>query len=390
MTRTPWMDRVTDIIHSPPGKVSPPGLSAVLETLSRGYAAAAVLRSTAFEGALRRRRRRLPIPVVSVGNLTVGGTGKTPIVAYLAEVLAAAGRRPAIVSRGYRGGLERHGGVVSDGRRVLREASDAGDEPFMLALQLPGVPVAVGRDRFSTGCRVIAAASPDVVLLDDGFQHLQLARDVDILLLDAQYPFGNGHVLPRGPLREPVTACRRASAVVFTRADQGVAHGRLSSGAAVGGKPAFRAVHRTILLCVSGDVTPPFAKAPLAPVPGDTLRGRRVVAFSGIADNGRFLGSLTRLGASVVSFAGFRDHHHYRRDDVSRLLRQTDANRADAMVTTEKDCYRLLSRFPEFCRRLTVVGVRIDFPEDAEAFRKWLLDRLPETAPATGRPPRCG
>ena len=388
MTKTPWMDRVTGIIHSPPGKAAPSGLATVLKMVSRGYAAATGLRAAAFEGAVR-RRRRLPIPVVSVGNLTVGGTGKTPMVAYLAEILSAAGRRPAIVSRGYRGGLERHGGVVSDGRRVLRDASDAGDEPFMLALQLPGVPVSVGRDRHAAGCRVVSLGSPDVVLLDDGFQHLQLARDVDLLLLDARYPFGNGYVLPRGPLREPVTARRRASAVIFTRADQDMAHGLLSNGTAFGGKPAFRAVHRTILLRTSGGVTPPFTRAPLAAVPGDTLRGRRVVAFSGIADNTRFLDSLEQLGASVVSFSGFRDHYHYRQDDVSRLLRENDVNRADAMVTTEKDCYRLLPRFPEFCRRLTVAGVRIDFPDDADAFRKWLLGSLSGTASAPGHP-RCG
>ena len=381
-----WIERVIDIIHSPPGKGPVPGWAAVLKMLSKGYGAAAALRSAAFQSALR--RRRLPVPVVSVGNLTVGGTGKTPMVAYLARALASAGRRPAIVSRGYRGGLEKHGGIVADGRRVLADAAAAGDEPFMLALQLPGVAVAVGRDRYAAGCRVLAAASPDVVLLDDGFQHLQLARDVDILLLDARYPFGNGHVLPRGPLREPVAASRRADAVIFTRSDHGVAQGFLPDGMGFDRKPAFRAVHHTTLLHTAGDLAPPFTGALLTSVPMDTLEGRRVVAFSGIADNTRFLRSLAQLGASVVSFSGFGDHHQYSPREVSDLLRQHDVHRADAMVTTEKDFHRMLSRFPAFCGRLMVVGVRIGFPEDAEAFQKWLLGRLPEASAADRR--RCG
>ncbi|MFN2165764.1 MAG: tetraacyldisaccharide 4'-kinase, partial [Anaerolineae bacterium] len=193
---------MTGIVHSPPGHASPAGLAQVLKVLSLGYGALVRLRSAAYAGS--RRRRRLPVPVISVGNLTVGGTGKTPMIARLAASLLAAGRRPAIVSRGYRGGLEKTGGIVSDGHRLLQDAAAAGDEPFMLAMQLPGVPVAVGRDRYEIGRRVIRALSADVILLDDGFQHLRLARDVDILLMDARRPLGNGHVLPRGPLRVTV------------------------------------------------------------------------------------------------------------------------------------------------------------------------------------------
>ncbi|MFH1980550.1 MAG: tetraacyldisaccharide 4'-kinase [Pseudomonadota bacterium] len=377
-----WMKTVTGIIHSPPGAAVPAGRAGALQLLSRGYAAITALRSAAYDGPWRHRRRRLPVPVISVGNLTVGGTGKTPMVAYLAGILAAAGCRPAIVSRGYRGGLEKRGGIVSDGRRILENAAAAGDEPFMLAMQLPGVPVAVGRDRYAIGCRIATDLRPDVILLDDGFQHLRLARDVDILLADARYPLGNGYVLPRGPLREPAAAARRAHGIVFTRSEHGVSPGFLRGGAAFGGKPAFCAIHQPAVFRATGARRASDATGNLAPAPPDALRGRRLVAFAGIADNARFLESLDVLGGAVVSFSGFPDHHDYTAGQLSDLRRQVEAAGADALVTTEKDFYRLLPNAPEVCRQLTVVGVRLGFPKDADRFAGWLAGRLAEQLPA--------
>ena len=304
------------------------------------------------------------------------------MVAHLARVLSNAGCRPAIVSRGYRGALEKRGGIVSDGRQILENAAAAGDEPFMLAMQLPGVPVAVGRDRYAVGCRIAAALSPDVILLDDGFQHLQLVRDVDILLADARYPIGNGHVLPRGPLREPAGAARRAHAIVFTRSEHGVATGFLTNGTAFGGKPAFCAVHQPVLFHVSGGLHDANAFGKLVPAPPDVLRDRRVVAFAGIADNGRLLQSLKTLGVAVAAFSGFPDHHTYTAGQISELIGRVDAVGADALVTTEKDFYRLLPAAPEACRQLTVVGVRLALPTDATRFDRWLAGRLAPQVPA--------
>ncbi|MCF8080795.1 MAG: tetraacyldisaccharide 4'-kinase, partial [Desulfobacterales bacterium] len=147
---------------------------------------------------------RCSCPVVSVGNLTIGGTGKTPMVVYLARRLVAAGKRPAVVSRGYRGASETTGGIVSDTSRILLPAEAAGDEPWLIANLLKGVPVVVGKDRCRAARIAQRAFSPDVILMDDGFQHLRMRRSLDLLLLDAAHPFGNGRIFPRGTLREPI------------------------------------------------------------------------------------------------------------------------------------------------------------------------------------------
>ena len=172
----------------------------------------------------RLKSHRLPCPVISVGNLTLGGTGKTPLVIHLAEKIQGMGYRPVILSRGYKGLAEKGGAVVSDGRNLLCDARQAGDEPYLMAILLPTVPVVVGRHRYRAGMDAIRRFQPDIILLDDGFQHLQLKRDLNLLLLDAQNPFGNRYLFPRGTLREPEVSLLGADAVVLTRS--GPARGR--------------------------------------------------------------------------------------------------------------------------------------------------------------------
>lgn len=150
------------------------------------------------------RPKHLPCPVLSIGNLVAGGTGKTPLTAFLAQHLRAAGCRVAILSRGY-GGRASGINVVSDGQRIFLKPPQAGDEACLLAQKLPGIPVVTGADRFQAGLQAWERFHPDLFLLDDGFQHFQLYRDLDVVLLDAARPFGNGRLLPRGPLREPIS-----------------------------------------------------------------------------------------------------------------------------------------------------------------------------------------
>ncbi|MBI5810633.1 MAG: tetraacyldisaccharide 4'-kinase, partial [Deltaproteobacteria bacterium] len=169
-----------------------------LYLLSILYGASVRMRASLFAIGLI-KTKRLPCRVVSIGNLTVGGSGKTPMVMHMADILQKKGRRVVILCRGYKGSAK---GVnaVSDGRTVLLGYKEAGDEPYLLARRLKGVPVVVGRDRYKSGLYAIEAFSPDVILLDDGFQHIRLARDVNILLVDSKEGFGNGHLLPRGLL----------------------------------------------------------------------------------------------------------------------------------------------------------------------------------------------
>ena len=166
-----------------------------------------------------RNARRMPIPVISVGNITAGGTGKTPCILKLAEMLHKKGHHPAILSRGYKSGLEKVGGVVSDGRSLRISQKLAGDEPYMMALKIPDVPVLVGRNRIISAEKAIKLGA-DILLLDDGFQYWDMKRDLDIVLIDCTNPFGYGYSLPRGLLREPMEALRRAHTFILTKSEQ--------------------------------------------------------------------------------------------------------------------------------------------------------------------------
>ena len=227
-----------------------------------------------------RRRERLPIPVVSIGNLTTGGTGKTPMTQMLCRRLTASGRRVAVLSRGH-GGKGQGVRLVSDTHgNIARSAADAGDEPLLLAQALPGVPVLVGKDRRQSGREALRRFGLDALVLDDGLQYWQLARDLDIVLLDARRPFDNGWPLPRGLLREPARHLARAGIVVVTRADTLDALGRaaLTARAAAFAPAAeiFFARHTPIGLVPVG-----VFGAPVLPL--DALQGRRVLAWSAIA-----------------------------------------------------------------------------------------------------------
>lgn len=308
-------------------------------------------------------------PVVSVGNLTVGGTGKTPLVIALGEALLARGVDVAVLSRGYGGGLERVGGLVSDGsgRRPL-DWTDAGDEPALIARRLPRAAVIVGRDRASAWSRFGRARPPGVCVLDDGFQHLAIARDEDLLVLDATESYADAALLPRGRLREPLNALARASAVVVTRVDQ----------AAPGAVDAIEALVRR----VGSDVPlfyARFALSGLAAVgaggtaPLDRLAGARVVAVAGIGRFESFVALLERAGAKVVAAMRFRDHHPYRCADVDAVRARCRSVGADFAVTTEKDAVKLEA---QVAPGDTVWAVRMDVRvEDALAWSTW-IDRV--------------
>jgi tetraacyldisaccharide 4'-kinase len=271
--------------------------------------------------------RKVSVPVVSVGNVTLGGTGKTPVVAWLAVQLGAMGRKPAIVSRGY-GGVAGRGPVfVSRGDGPLCDAHQAGDEPVQLATGLPGVRVVVGSDRWA-GAAAAAADGADVVVLDDGFQHRRLARDLDIVLIDASNPFGNEHVIPAGRLREPLHALGRAQVVLITRARPDTEYPRIESVVRRYRPDAtiLHAGHRSVGF-VDADgrgVSPPA----------------RALAFCGIGNPSRFQVDLRELGVDVVAFRAFRDHHVYTGAELEELQRAARSRDA-VLVTTDKDLVRI-------------------------------------------------
>lgn len=299
-------------------------------------------------------RVRLACPVISVGNLVVGGSGKTPIVASLARTLQAWGERPAVLSRGYARRRDADGVlVVSDGSRVLVPVEESGDEPLMLARALPGVPVLVSRDRQLAGVLAERRFAATVLLLDDGFQHLQLARTVDLLLVAPADL--DDRVLPSGRLREPLDAARAADACLV--------HGTPDDAVRVKNALGVEAVFT---------VTRRFH--PIRSIGGAPVEGRRALAVAGIARPERFFAALAENGLDVAGTMAFPDHHWFTAADVSRAIERAQAVDADVVVTTEKDAVRL-ERMVAGGTPWAVLPMEAAI-EPAAEFESWLRARL--------------
>jgi tetraacyldisaccharide 4'-kinase len=307
--------------------------------------------------------RRLPCRVISIGNLTLGGTGKTPIVEVVAGLLQQEGLRVCVLSRGY-GGKARSGiTVVSDGERCLVPPEVAGEEPVLLAEHLAALPVIVGKDRYAAGMLAIERFGADAIVLDDGFQHVQLARDLDILLLDASHPFGNGRVFPRGELRERPSAVARADAIVLTRWEAAAAPSRLIPSLSRLTLPLFCSQHRPLDLRVLSD-------GHILPL--TSLKGRRLVAFCGIGTPRHFRLTLQRLGAEIVAFVAFPDHHPYRPSDIEHLIGIATQHGADSLVTTEKDGV-WLRRLAPLAGQVWELRIRATIVEQEAAWKALIL-----------------
>jgi tetraacyldisaccharide 4'-kinase len=299
-------------------------LVGALSPFSLFYRAAVSLRARAYAGGLL-SVRRLDRPVISVGNLTAGGTGKTPVAALVAQMLMDSGHRVALLSRGYGGTREGSPALVSDGTRIFLSAAEAGDEPVLLCRRLPGLMAAVGADRFQAGLLLRESLDPDVFILDDGFQHLGLYRDLNILLLDCRRPFGNGKLLPAGLLREPPAAAARADLVIFTRCAE-------QPPASLGGIPACGASHR-----LAASVSTPSGEEPRL----DALKGKRALAFAGIADPGGFFSLLREEGIDLAATLPLRDHERYTQPVLDSIRKTAQSSGAEIFITTEKDAVKL-------------------------------------------------
>jgi tetraacyldisaccharide 4'-kinase len=305
------------------------------------------------------RAQSLGRPVISVGNLVVGGSGKTPVVAALARLLIEKGERPAILSRGY-GRRRREDGVlvVSSPERVLEPAERSGDEPQMLARALPGVPVLVSPNRHLAGTLAERRFGCTVHLLDDGFQHVQLRRDIDLLLMTKGDL--DEHVLPSGRLREPLVAARSADAVLVT----GTEDDAQEVAATVGIDVAFR-------------VVPQFGQPRAIDANGGgaaALPGRRAVAVAGIARPERFFAAARAEGWELLREIPYRDHFWFGARDVERIAAAAVGAGADVILTTEKDAMRLavVPQAPPVWAYLPM-SVTI---EPAARFSEWLEQKL--------------
>jgi tetraacyldisaccharide 4'-kinase len=307
------------------------------------------------------RRRRLNRPVVSVGNVALGGTGKTPLVAHIARLLLDAGHRPAILTRGYARAHPADGvTVVSDGTRLVADLDRAGDEPLMLARQLPTVPVLVSGDRYLSGRLAERHFGCTVHLLDDGFQHFQLERDVDLVLVSGD-DLARPVTLPSGRLREPLDVVRGASAIIVS--DVEAAQVEAASGA-LGVSTVFRLTRE------AGPARPADPGGRTVPA----AAGTRVLAVAGLARPGRFFADLGRQGWTVAGTLRFGDHHRYTRADLDRIATAMRAAGAALIVTTEKDLVRML-RLRPLPAPVWWMPLRVGV-EPAAEFAAWLTQRL--------------
>ena len=282
------------------------------------YSCGAFLKNWCFDSCLR-RPNRAALPVISVGNLTTGGTGKTPTVAWLIHWLQSQGLRPGIVSRGYRS---------LDGQ--------ANDEKLLLDSLCPGVPHLQNRDRVAATRQIASDQVCDVIVLDDGFQHRRLHRDVDLVLIDALQPWGYHHLLPRGLLREPVSSLKRASAILLTRTDQASPPQLAEIQRRVESVTAAPFVHghfETVCLVNSHGEA----------IPIESLRDRRMFAFAAIGNPAGFRRTLIGNGVSVDNdrFQTFPDHHHYSRRDLIQIEQSALRQNATCLLTTHKDLVKI-------------------------------------------------
>lgn len=308
---------------------------------------------------------KLPCRVISIGNMTVGGTGKTPMAIHAASVLRASGKKCVILSRGYKRDSKGMM-VVSDMNELLLDASAAGDEPYLMAKRLGDVPVIVAEDRVKAGRYAVTKFSPDYIILDDGYQHRRLVRDVNILLVDAKEGFGNGRLLPAGILREPLSGIRRAS---FALVKNAPLKAQDAARLADLGVPVIGFSFKPVCLVNLGD----GAEVGLA-----ALSGKKAFAFAGLARCASFFETLASLtatpmvGMRLTKTLEYPDHHAYTRSDLEEIRRASVG--ADWVVTTEKDGVKVQALKPAF----TIYALRIAIViEDEKGFARLLEARLP-------------
>lgn len=308
-----------------------PALALLLAPLGWLYGLLMRLRAWCYRAGIF-SSTRIGCPVISVGNLTAGGTGKTPLTIFLAAALQRRGRRPVVISRGYRGRLEGQVAVVSDGNSILLSAADAGDEPVLMARRLPGIPVVIGARRAEAAALAREKLGANVIVCDDAFSHLALRRDCDIVLAHARDGLGNGRCLPAGPLREPAKAIRRANLVVLnaTAGEDPRTEAELR-------RAGFRAaVWRLTYGSLSWR-----RYADDGPVDLSALADRRVLAFTATARPRDVFESFARAGCDIVIGETFPDHHAYHAADLARLAQLAAARGICYLATTEKDAVKL-------------------------------------------------
>lgn len=324
------------------------------------------------------KRHKLPCPVISLGNITVGGTGKTPTALTLAAIIRDMGYRVVILNRGYRAKWKGQVGLVSDGRKIYMSSTEAGDEAFLLAKNLPGVAVVIGRNRSITGDYAVKHLKAELIILDDGYQHWQLERDVDIVLVDTLNRFGNSFLLPRGTLREPLSHLNRAHAFLLTKVDQSTGNAR----------EAIRSVlakYNDKAIVVESTHSPQsfieieewYKGSSSGAIQLEHIKEMRVLPFCAIGNPSSFAQTITGLGANILDFEQFPDHHDYTMAEMHCIMQKAIDKGASALVTTDKDAVKIPSEFIHSERFLPVyvLIIKVEFAEGDEQLIELISNR---------------
>ena len=273
------------------------------------------------------KTNKLRCPVISVGNLTLGGTGKTPVVEYIVRYFVNKGLKPVILSRGYGRDSKTSVAIVSNGDNILLKSDEAGDEPYLLAENNPTVPILVSKDRFLGGKAAISKFNPDVIILDDGFQHLSLARDYNITLINCIKPLENSHIFPAGPLREPISALKRADMILYTHSDEAPDNccENFIKRSDILKLETIHTFDKIVRMNDQKTVSP------------EELNKKKVVVFCGIGEPDSFIRKIRQLGAEVVQSETFPDHYVYKMDNLQSISETAEKLKADFILTTQKD-----------------------------------------------------
>lgn len=337
------------------------------------------------------RSKKLPCIVISIGNITVGGTGKTPMTIHVAELVKRLGYKVVVISRGYKGLAEKTGGIVSNGNIIFMKPDKSGDEPFMIANRLKSIPVVIGKNRFNAGMMALNSFNPDVIVLDDAYQHLQLKRDIDLVLLDNIFPFGNQRLLPRGSLREPLSALMRGDAFILTRSDvtnePESTYNSVKLKSYARAKPIFKAVHVPYIYEVvkGGAMSSQGIYGNSCTKSFEFLRGRSAFLFSGIARNIDFYNTVKGFNCKVKGYSEFTDHHRYTERDLNMILQLAKESDPDFIITTEKDYVRITNKIA-WPIDLVVVGIKISFENYDNEFNFFIKNRLKKLIQANENP----
>ena len=307
---------------------------------------------------------KVPCFVISLGNITLGGTGKTPLTQRIALSLRDKGYKITVLNRGYKANFKGDIGLVSDGNKTYMEPSECGDEAYLLAKTLNDVSVVIGRDRGVTGSYAKNELRSEVIIIDDGYQHLKIKRDLNIVLIDALNPFGNKFVLPRGTLREPLSSLNRADIFVLTKSNQTTEEKQYET------KEELKKYNSTAYTLASFHMPANLLNIK------DWLKGsdfeenldmvnQEILAFSGIGNPESFKNTLTEKGLKISKYISFPDHHFYTRAELEKLGEETSSVKATALVTTEKDAVKIPIEFIDKCEiPIYVLSLKIMFADE--------------------------